>query len=310
MTTVWILPGGASFGAIQVGVAAALLDAGRRPDLIIGTSIGAVNAAFLAADPTPSGADRLRRLWLDTRRRDVLSLRAGTFIPGMLGRRNHLFGNQALDGWLRNRIPYELIEDAAVPLTITASDLLRAEPVYLRRGDVVTALLASCAAPGMLPPVQVADRWLVDGWVLANAPVAEAARMGADRIFVLPCGGTQPYRATARRSVLHRLAPDNQTRLRALSSRGLPAGGAAIHQELVAALVARTVRQEFLEWTPRVDIYLPPGPDVRTMSVFSFTEAAGLIATARRLTRDWLPTARPLTPLAVAEPSALSGIDD
>lgn len=310
MTTAWILPGGASFGAIQVGVASALLEGGIVPDLIIGTSIGAVNAAIIASDPTPRGVERLRHLWLRTTRRDVLALRPSTLVSGLLGRGNHLFANDLLHVWMRNMIPFELIEDAPVPLTVTASDLIRAEPVFLRRGDVVEALLASTAAPGMLPPVRIADRWLVDGWVLANAPIGHAVDLGADEIYVLPCGGTQEYQSIAKPSALRRLARDNRTRARSLADRGLPGGGANINQELVGALVARTVRAEFLAWTPRVEIYLPPAPDVGRLSVFAFAEAPGLIARAYRLTRAWLPRAKPLTPDALAEPTILTGVTD
>ncbi|HEY1486264.1 MAG TPA: patatin-like phospholipase family protein [Micromonosporaceae bacterium] len=310
MTTAWILPGGASFGAIQVGVATALVEHGLRPDMIIGTSIGAVNAAVLAGDMTPRGTDRLRDLWLRTRRRDVLALRPSTIAQGLIGQRNHLLGNEALGRWLRRVMPVELIEDAPVRLVVTASDLAAAEGVHLQHGDLATALLASCAVPGLLPPVRVADRWLVDGWVLANAPIGWAAEQGADTIYVLPCGGTQAFTGRATSPVLRRIAPDIRSRARTLLEHGLPAGASAINQELVGALVARRIRDEFQTWTSRRDIYLPPAPDVAAMSMLSFAEAPALIDAAGRLTRDWIANARPLTPEDVARPRALAGVDD
>ena len=310
MTTAWILPGGASFGAIQVGVASALLETGVVPDLLIGTSIGAINAAMIAADPTPRGAERLRQRWVMTRRQDVLAVRPATLARGLLGRGNHLFGNEVLSAWLRNLVPFELIEDAPVPLTVTASDLVRAEPVFMQRGDVVEALLASGAAPGLLPPVRISDRWLVDGWVLANAPIGWAVGLGADEIYVLPCGGTEEYRSVAKPTVLRRLARDNHTRARLLAERGLPGGGANINQELVGALVARNVRTEFQTWAPHVDIFLPPAPDVGQLSVLAFAEAPGLITRSYRLTRAWLPHAKPLTADDLSEDALLNGVMD
>jgi NTE family protein len=311
MTTAWILSGGASFGAIQVGVAAALAERVPPPDLIVGTSVGAVNAAMLAADPSRSGAERLRRIWVDGRRRDILRLSPGLLLSGLLGRSNHLIGNATLSRWLRDTIPYELVEHAPVPLVVTASDLVGAEPVYLARGDVVQAVLASSAAPGLLPPVRIADRWLVDGWILANAPIAWTARQGADTIYVLPCGGTRDYRPTSRSSAMLRiLGPSNRARVQTLIDRGLPGGGAAIHQELVGALVARNIREEFRKWSTRVDIFLPPAPDVTGLSMFEFTEAPGLIEKAYEYASAWLPSARPLTPEDLSRPRALAGVND
>lgn len=310
MTTAWILPGGASFGAIQAGVASALLERGIVPDLVVGASIGAVNAAVLAADPTQAGAATLRRMWLSIRRKDVLPMRPAALLAGLLGRHNYLIPNEPLARWLRDRMPVELIEDTRVRLAVTASDLISAEPVYLQRGDLVGALLASTAIPGMLPPVRIGGRWLVDGWVMANAPLGWVARAGVDTIYVLPCGGTRNYHGNAPVTMLARMVHDASSRARVLAERGLPCGGAAINQELVGALVARTIRQEFLTWTPKVDVYLPPAPNVRRLSMMSFPEVPGLMDSAYELASKWLPEARPLTPYDVVEPHALSGVND
>jgi NTE family protein len=310
MTTAWILPGGASFGAVPVGVAEALLAADRRPDFLIGASIGALNAAWLAADPSPHRAADLRRIWLGLRRADVLPLRPVPIVAGLTGLRRHMIDNDRLSRWLRRTLPYELIEDAAVPLTVTASDLVAAQPVYLERGDVVQALLASSAIPGVLPPVRIGDRWLVDGWIMANAPLSWAAAKGADTVYVLPCGGVEPYQRIAGRPTLRLLDPDPESRARTLAERGLPRGAAAINQSLVGALVARQVREEFVEWTAQIDVYLPPAPSVGGLSTLSFAEAGGLMAAARRLTRDWLPASRPLTPEQAAAPTGLVGVND
>ncbi len=310
MTTAWILSGGASFGAIQVGIAAALVERRGAPDLIVGTSIGALNAAILAADPSTAGVARLRRRWLEFRRRDVLKLQPTKFVAGLLGRSNHLIGNETFGRWIRDIVPYELIEDAPIRLMVTASDLVAAEPVYLERGDVAQSLLASCAAPGVLPPVRIAGRWLVDGWVLNNAPVGWTARQGIDRIYVLPCGGTAAYAPTTRASVLRRFGPSSRARFQTMVDRGLPRGGTAINQELVAALIARTVRQEFIEWSSRVDLFLPPAPDVTGLSMFEFAESPGLIEKAYEYASAWLPSARPLTAEELARPRALAGVDE
>jgi NTE family protein len=310
MTTAWILPGGAAYGAIQVGTAEALLARGIVPDILIGTSVGALNAAWLAGDPTPAGATRLRGIWQSIRRTDVLPLRAGTLLGGALRLRNHVVDNDRLSRWLRRTIRFDLLEDAPVPLTVTASDLVAAQPVYLDRGDVVTALLASAAVPGILPPVRIGDRWLVDGWIMANAPLSRAAALGADTVYVLPCGGVEPYERLAGGPAFRLLDDDVAGRSRALTERGLPKGTTAINQALVGALVARTIREEFTTWVPRMDVYLPPGPCVTDLPLFSFAEVPGLMDAAHRLAEAWLPTARPVTAEEVAEPERLIGVID
>jgi len=310
MTTAWILPGGAAYGAIQVGTAEALLAAGIVPDLLIGTSVGALNAAFLAGDPSPAGATRLRAIWQSIRRADVLPLRAGTLLSGALRRRNHVIDNDRLSSWLRRTIRFHLIEDAPVPLTVTASDLVAAEAVYLDHGDVVTALLASAAVPGVLPPVRIGERWLVDGWIMANAPLGRAAALGADTVYVLPCGGVEPYERLNGRPTFRLFDDDTAGRARMLADHGLPNGATAINQALVGALVARNIREEFTTWTPRLDVYLPPGPCVDDLPLFSFTEVPGLMDAARRLAQAWLPTARPVTAEEAALPDRLTGVID
>jgi len=310
MTTAWILPGGAAYGAIQVGTAEALLAAGIVPDLLIGTSVGALNAAWLAGDPSPAGATRLRGIWQSIKRADVLPIRAGTLLSGALRMRNHVVDNDRLSSWLRRTIRFDLIEDAPVPLTITASDLVAAEAVYLDRGDVVTALLASAAVPGMLPPVRIGERWLVDGWIMANAPLSRAAALGADTVYVLPCGGVEPYERLNGRPTLRLFDDDTAGRTRMLVERGLPNGATAINQALVGALVARNIREEFTAWAPRLDVYLPPGPCVDELPLFSFAEVPGLMDAARRLAEAWLPTARPVTAEEALLPDRLTGVID
>jgi NTE family protein len=311
MTRAWILPGGASFGAVQVGVAQALLDRGRRPDLLVGTSIGAFNAAWLAQDPTPHGAAALRDIWHGLRRGMVLPLRPFRLAAGLAGLGRYLVENDAMANWLRNLLPYELIEDTTVPLTITATDLTRAEPVFLDRGDVVRALLASSAMPGILPPVRFRERWLVDGWLMANAPLGYAIEHGADEVYVLPCGGAEPYEPVSKRATLTRFGASNSAaRTRTLAKFGVPRRGEPLSEAVIGSLVARGVRHEFSTWTPQCDLFLPPGPSTHGLSPYSFAESAGLIAAARQLAAAWLPSAKPLTDKDLAAPRALAGVDD
>jgi NTE family protein len=256
----------------------------------------------------------VRRAWHATRRTDVLPLRAGTFLRGLVALDNHVLDTRRLGQWLGRLIPYERIEEAPVPLAITASDLVTAEPVVLDRGGVVAALLASCAVPGLLPPVRIGGRWLVDGWFMANAPLRWAAAHGADTVYVLRTGGLEPYptQPGVARRVLNRFRADGGRAAEGVPARrqGLPRRRGAMNQALVSALVAHHIRDEFVAWTPRIDIYLPPAPSVAGLSVYSLSHARGLMDAARDAVSRWLPGSRPLTPCAVSGPFGLVGVND
>jgi len=166
------------------------------------------------------------------------------------------------------------------------------------------------AVPGVLPPVRIGERWLVDGWIMANAPLGRAAALGADTVYVLPCGGVEPYERLNGRPTFRLFDDDTAGRARMLADHGLPNGATAINQALVGALVARNIREEFTTWTPRLDVYLPPGPCVDDLPLFSFTEVPGLMDAARRLAQAWLPTARPVTAEEAVLPDRLTGVID
>lgn len=271
MTTAWILPGGASLGAIQVGQAAALLAAGVTPDVVVGTSAGALNAAWLAADPTPGGTEDLRRLWLGLRRREIFPLRPVTAALGVLGRRDHLVPSTGLTRWLEEHLPYRRLEEARIPVTVTATDLATGQVVHLSKGPAIPALVASCAIPGLFPPVRLGGRTLVDGGLTVEAPIESAIAAGADRIYVMPTQGDMPTTP--------------------------PRGAGAVALRSLNLLLG-TARHAALEpWADRADIWVVPAPSTEGCSPFHFRHGARLIAEAEALTAAWLPSAGPLAPV-------------
>jgi NTE family protein len=273
MTTAWLLPGGASLGSVQAGQAEALLQAGHVPDLVIGTSAGSLNAAWLAADPTPQGVAELRQRWLGVRRRDIFPISARRMALGLSGRRDHTVTNRSLGRWLEAQLPYRRLEEARIPLTVTATDLRTGEAVFLSRGDLISALLASCAMPGVYPPVTVGGRLLVDGGLVADAPVRLAVEGGAQRVFVLP---TTPEAAL-----------------------GTPRGVGDVVLQSVGMMLAQSRRAELRAWMDHCEIYVVPAPAVSGVSPFSFKHGQALMDGARDLTAAWLPGARPLAPASL-----------
>lgn len=188
MTTAFVLSGGGSLGSVQVGMLLALAERGIQPDLLIGTSVGAVNAAWVAGEPGLDGARRLARIWRAVGRDDVFPFRLRTSLPGILGRRDHVIPAANLRALLRRHLAYRCIEDAAVPLKVVATDITTGFEYVMERGDAIDAVTASAAIPGVFPPVTVDGHHLVDGGVADNAPVSVAVEAKADKIYVLPTG--------------------------------------------------------------------------------------------------------------------------
>lgn len=184
----FVLSGGASLGAVQVGMLRALFEQGVQPDLLVGTSVGAVNAAWAACLPNREGADQLAEIWLRLRRSDVFPINPFTSAAGLLGRANHFISNDGLRAVLERHFPCTRLEDATVPVHVVATDLKSGRANVLSSGAAVPALLASCAIPGVFPPVTIGRREYVDGGVANHTPITVAIELGATDIFVLPVG--------------------------------------------------------------------------------------------------------------------------
>jgi NTE family protein len=170
--TAFVLSGGGSLGAVQVGMLQALTEAGIRPDMLIGTSVGAVNAAWIGGCPDHQGALRLGEIWRGLRRQDIFPLSPWSSARGLLGRSNHVISNASLRNVLEKNMPYERLEESAVPVHVITTELKTGRSVLMSSGPAVPALLASTAIPGIFPPVTIAG----------------AIELGATRIFVLPVG--------------------------------------------------------------------------------------------------------------------------
>jgi NTE family protein len=183
----FVLSGGGSLGAAQVGMLQALFDAGIKPDILVGTSVGAVNAAWIGASPDSEGAKRLAEIWTGLRRDNVFPL-GWAAAMGLLGRGKHLISNGALRGILERHLPYERLEQAQLPVHVVTTELKSGRAVVLSSGPAVPALLASCAIPGVFPPVTIGRHELVDGGVANHTPIAAAVELGARVIYVLPIG--------------------------------------------------------------------------------------------------------------------------
>ncbi len=186
--TAYVLGGGGVLGAAEVGMLRALLERGIRPDLVVGTSVGAINGALVAADPTPAVADRLTRVWGELAAGDVfggsLLGRVGTLVRT----RTHLHSREPLRELLTAHLPAARFEDLPIPFQCVAASIERASEHWFTDGPLLDAVLASCAVPGLLPPVQIDGEHYLDGGLVHSIPVGRAVALGARIIYVLHVG--------------------------------------------------------------------------------------------------------------------------
>lgn len=182
----FVLSGGGPLGALQVGALHALFDRDIRPDLAVGTSVGALNATWLAMDPTTTGVATLERSWRNMKEGDLFP--GGRFRASwarMLVRGNRVFENSGLRKTIETTLGPARFEDTQIPLAVTATELETGAEMLFTSGPVLEPLLASTAMPGIFPPVEIDGRNYIDGGVANNVPIAPAAGLGATTIYVM-----------------------------------------------------------------------------------------------------------------------------
>lgn len=192
-----VLGGGATLGAFEVGVMDSLSKRGIVPDMLIGTSVGAINAAFWAFNPSPAAGERLFAFWLQANQSTMLPDGPLPMVGRLVQGRDHLTTQVGLRRLLLKALPDDgVIEGASVPLAIVATDAESGTRAVLRHGPLQGALLASSAIPGLFPAVQIGDRTFVDGGVAANCDIEAAVEMGATDVIAVDVMGDGPLTAT------------------------------------------------------------------------------------------------------------------
>jgi NTE family protein len=187
----FVLSGGANLGSLHVGMLQALLETGIKPDVIVGTSIGAVNAAHLAADPSLENVHRLREFWCNVRARDIFPL-SPHHNARALFRKGGFFSSHKWRTFLTDRLPYETFDETAVPLRITATDYEEGQSVVFESGSVVDAILASTALPAIFPPHEIDGRCYIDGAISDQLPLKVALDAGAHTVYVMAVNVPSP----------------------------------------------------------------------------------------------------------------------
>lgn len=259
----FVLAGGGSLGAVEVGMMRALLAAGVEPDLVVGSSVGAVNGTHLAGAPDRAGVERLAEVWCAIRRENIFPTAPGRGLLALVGRRPSLVSPDPFRRLLAFHLPIARLEKAAVPCHVVATDLLSGMEVDLGRGDAVEAVLASAAIPGVFPPVAIEGRTLVDGGVASNTPIATAVALGARQILVLPAGFS-----------CHLARP--------------PSSAVGVVVQAMNLLIARQLAVDIERFRDRVELRVVPPLCPMTRSAYDFSGTRELIAAATTSTAQWL----------------------
>lgn len=197
--TAYVLGGGGVLGSSEVGMVRALAEHGIRPDLVLGTSIGALNGAFIAADPGVEGAERLAAVW-------EAVVREGVFLDNPMRQaarvakyRTHLLSNAPLRHVIDRYLPVTRFEELDVAFQCVAACIEDSSGRWFTDGDLTDAVVASCSVPGLFPPVRIGERHYLDGGLVHSIPVGRALALGATTIYVLQVGRVeQPLKVPTR----------------------------------------------------------------------------------------------------------------
>ena len=181
----FVFPSGGSGGAAQVGILRSLIEAGIRPDVVVGSSVGALNAAFFAMEPTVETVDRLTAVWSEVTREDVFGRNRYRSLARLLLRHDHIYTPKALRSLIARFCPLERLEDAAIPVHVVTTDLDNGVARWWDQGPAPEILYASACLPGLFPPAVLSGHRHVDGGVLEPAPIQRAVDLDATTVYVL-----------------------------------------------------------------------------------------------------------------------------
>jgi NTE family protein len=246
----------------------ALRERGVVPDLLVGTSVGALNAVYVAAEGmTPDTLGELARVWRRVRRRDVFPFDPIRQLLAVAGRLPSLCSSAALRRLIAANVPVRRLEDVVIDVHLVATDVLTGKPVCLSSGDAVSAVLASSAIPGVFPAVRREGRVLCDGAVAANTGIAQAVAMGAERVYLLPAGF-------------------------ACALTEAPASALSSAMHALSQLIQRRSMVEMTYLADKADLHLLPPLCPVSVAPLDFSRAAELIERGYRDTSEWLAIGR------------------
>jgi NTE family protein len=260
--TAFVFAGGGSLGAVQVGMMQSLAEHGVHADMVVGSSVGALNGAYYAGDPSLKGVVRLAEIWRTLQRRDVFPISWRTLFD-FIWRRDFHISHDGIRKLVDDHLPYRNLEDAKLPVHIVTTDIITGDAVVLSEGSATEAIVASTAIPGAFTPIHYRNFYLADGAISANTPVKIAVKKGARRLIILPTG--------------HACAADAP-----------PVGAVANALHALTLLIARQLVSELENLDTSIQYFVVPPLCPLVGSPYDFTRTAEHIERAIQNTDEWI----------------------
>lgn len=240
----------------------ALAAHGISADMVVGSSVGALNGAYFAGDPTLKGVLQLETIWRGLQRRDVFPVTWHTML-GFIWRRDFLIPHDGIQKLIDEHLPYRNLQDAQLPVHIVATDIVSGNSVVLSEGPAAQAIIASTAIPGAFAPVRYRDRYLADGAISSNTPIKVAVAKGARRLIILPTG----Y---------------------ACAMQTPPVGAVANALHALTLLIARQLVSDLEDLAPDIEYVVVPPLCPLVGSPYDFSRTSDHIERGIRSTEAWL----------------------
>jgi NTE family protein len=195
----FVLSGGGNLGAVQVGMLRALLERGILPDLVVGCSVGALNGAALADDPTLAGVDKLEQVWRSVEGNDLMPRNLLPNAVALARKGEAIHENDGLRNLIDQSMRARTFGELTVPFQCVATDVGGVAEVWFDRGSLTDAVLASSAMPALYPAVEIEGVRYLDGAIVNDVPLSRAVELGATTLYILQVGSFSRPRSLPRR---------------------------------------------------------------------------------------------------------------
>jgi NTE family protein len=261
--TAFVLSGGGNLGAIQVGMLRALFEAGVKPDLILGCSVGALNGAGVAEEPSLIGVARLEELWRDLEGKDLMPTGWFPNTVALARRGEAVHDLEPLRKLAEGALTARTFEELRVPFQCVATDMAGVREVWFSTGPLIEPILASSAIPALYPGVVIDGVRYHDGAIVDDVPMARAVELGATTIYVLQVGAYDRPRPEPRRP---------------------------LDVAIQAYWVARNHRfkRELAAMPDDIEVLVLPTPELPVFRFNDFTHSAELMSAADDATSEFL----------------------
>ncbi|RLI67833.1 MAG: patatin-like phospholipase family protein [Candidatus Gerdarchaeota archaeon] len=260
--TAFVFSGGASLGAIEVGALKAVIEEGIQADMVLGTSVGSLNGALYAYNPTLEGVEVMERIWRQIKTSEVFPISPIKPVLNFTTAGHYLVSSKNLRNLIIQNLPYTRIEETTLPLYIICTDIKSGQEIVFNKGLVLEALLASAGIPAVFPPLSMHERFLVDGGVVNNAPISTAVRLGAKRVVVFPIG----------------LPPENQE----------PKNYLQILIRSLIYLLNRQLASDIQLYKDTVELIIVPPPTTLEIKPHDFSASGTLVDEGYKVAKAWL----------------------